>query len=530
MQSPPHLQPNQPILPKDQWLDLSKKPVSPTAATLREAVLVMGVLALLFAALLALAHAVPLYGRNFWMDETSTYVLVTDPDIKHSLWSNAGGMDTNPPSLFLLLRAFTLLSRSTGEAAFRCFATLSVLAALLAAYLLLRAVYSPLTAFTATLVVLVHPLVLEHSFQARFYGPWLAAILWFSYALVRCRDSSPKLWPRILLGVTSLLVCTIHYFGIITLGLVVCVELLFHPALRSLRRPELWLTGLGLVGLAACLPFYFGQKAAFNIPTWVQDPDLDGINTLLSSVLLPRGLAVILVVAWFSQLACRIGKVPGKRLPSLAVGDPAELAGLTSLALLPLVLILFSHAVLSVMVDRYFMVAVAALAPITAPVVARTPRLGQCVLCGVLFLLGAYDLSAYRKNMEEGTTQNAELIDSIRSLTWEEPVFFQSNACHQLLLIHLYAPEIAQRCFMIDFEQTEIPSAKPADLIGRNSMRVYAKYYSWPALMTWEEVRNLSKIYVVGEVTAPEERYPGFTVHPLKDNLLCELIPDPPKP
>src|SRR5262249_7225550 len=135
------------------------------------------------------ANAAYLFARHFWIDEIFAFTLVADPDPVHALRALAGGVDMNPPMLYLLLRGFTLLTGGPGEIVFRVFASLSILLALLGIYLLLRRAYTPRVAFTAVLLLECHPLILTHAFEARFYGPWLAAIVWFAYALVLFRTS-----------------------------------------------------------------------------------------------------------------------------------------------------------------------------------------------------------------------------------------------------------------------------------------------------------------------------------------------------
>src|SRR5438093_187083 len=103
--------------------DISTEQASPSW---REIALLTGGLLLSFAAMIGCANAAYLFARHFWIDEIFTFALVADPDPVHALGALAGGVDMNPPTLYLLLRGLTLLTGGPGEVAFRVFAAGSI--------------------------------------------------------------------------------------------------------------------------------------------------------------------------------------------------------------------------------------------------------------------------------------------------------------------------------------------------------------------------------------------------------------------
>lgn len=188
-------------------------------------------LALLITSQIALTHSGSLLTRPFWLDEIFTHTMVADPSVGHALAALAAGAEKNPPGLLLLLRSYTWLT-GTSEASLRLFTLLSVLAALVGLHACLRRSFALPAAALAVLATWSHPLLLNQAFNARFYGPWLAAITWYVYLMVRLRRPGPSWGIKVALAGCAVLVCTLHYFGVISLALATAGELLArrrHP-------------------------------------------------------------------------------------------------------------------------------------------------------------------------------------------------------------------------------------------------------------------------------------------------------------
>src|SRR5262249_50870016 len=145
-----------------------------------------------------------------------------------------------------------------------------------------------------------HPLILSHAFEARFYGPWLAAVAWFAYALVLFRTSARRLLPGLLLAACAAVVCTTHYFGIITLALVTAFDLAFHRAAAP-RWAALAIAAVGPLLLLACVPLYLRQRAALTASTWVGAASPQAVGEFAISVFRPAYLALVLLAWLLSQ-------------------------------------------------------------------------------------------------------------------------------------------------------------------------------------------------------------------------------------
>ena len=491
--------------------------------TLTEAAVVLCGLFALVGAQLVLSGATYLFHRHYWLDEIYTQTLVTDPDLRHSMRALAGGVETHPPTFYLLMRVFTSIA-GTSETAFRCFAFLSVLAALLGLFVSLRQAFSPFPAAVAIFLIWCHPLVVEHAFEARFYGPWLAATVWFAFFLARVRTAGNRSLNTALLAVSSILVCTIHYFGIITLVLVTCFELWFH------RKPgERW-RGMGVVAagpaaLLCCVPLLLAQRSSFTVSTWLVN-SWPLLLLFMISTLYP--LIFALMVVWLYQLfrARAVGLRPGANLPALS-----SLAGLSGLFFLPVILVLFSYCVQPVMHARYALPAVASLAPAVAFLVSGASRKVVIGLCLVFLLVGTVKLTLDTLGSKESDQGTDRLIDAIRKHNPVGPTAFEFP--NSLYVVTHYAPDQAGHCYYLDFERLDIGYTPDWRIFTRDLSRNYARYYEKPALMSWEKVRQGSGQFLVHDafygllpedISGLKDLYPGFVPRHVELGLY-ELVP-----
>jgi hypothetical protein len=503
--------------------DWAAQPFAWRKLSLLETVVVALILVAIMVAQLGFGHASYLLQRNFWLDEIYTLTLVSDPDWTHSLRALAGGVETHPPMLYVVLRLFTGLLGECDEVALRSFALLSVFLSLLGIFVMLRRAYAPAVAFTAVLALWGHGLVVHHAFEARFYGPWLAAIVWFAYLLARARTAERARWLTTALALCSILVCTIHYFGIISLVLVTGFDLLFQRTPQRLRWSTLLAVAAGPVCLTAWIPVLLEQRSAFTVPTWVAPPTLSTITQIGTWLLLPASLSAVLLAAWLSKLFRSVVPPRGD-----AAGPPegaAFLSGLTGLLLLPVVLLVISFTILPVFVDRYAFPAVAALAPAVAFVAARMSR-PWVLIVGLYFaLVSTHQLSSQAEEARERDRRTERLIATIRSHRGDKPVVCEQHLVQYVL--HHYAPDLAPSCFMIDHEPGQTNYDAPDYFFARDLCRRYEEFYRAPKLLKWDALcaRRQSCLLVVGvpwtsaRKAAMVRAYPGFIARPIDPGL-----------
>jgi hypothetical protein len=482
---------------------------APQRASPREIVVLAGALAALAGAQLLVAGAGSLFTRHFWLDEIFTHTLVADPSLGHSMRALADSVETHPPAFYLLLRGFALVA-GTGEAALRSFVFLFTLVALLGAYAALRLSFGRFVSCAAVLALWSHPLVLREAFDARFYAPWLAAAAWFVY--FAARSQQPGRPPRAALALTAVLLCTVHYFGVITLALAAGGAALASPLPLRERCRRLLPALAGPAALLCCLPLLVGQRGATTVPTWVPPTDLASVAAFIDG-LSPLHITLLLGGAF---LAARL------RLAAAPPWGPGP-AGLLALGLLPLVLIGFSAAVQPVLIARYGMPAAAALAAVTALVGARLPRPVLAGGCAALLALGTWHLHGGARHAAYTDRHTDELAAVLRARTGNDPIAFQHT--HELYVVCRYAPDLAGRCVCLDVEPGQVEGVTHFRLFNRDLHRRYVAWYSRPGLIRWDDYRALPRHYLVPAfdqldgLAGSAARYPGFVAEPVEAEL-----------
>src|SRR5690349_21611983 len=213
-------------------------PVSHGAAAVhrREVVAFAGALVALVIIELLVLRATPAITRPLWLDEVHTYLLAGTQSVGESMRSLASGADFNPPTLYLLYRVVGLVVGGLSEVPMRLVALASVLGALTITYRLLREDFERTPAALATLTTWANPVVVNVAFDARFYGPWLFGAAWLVFEAIRRLDGrSTGTVGAVRLAVAAVFVCTIHYFGILSLGAVAIVAV-WRTDLRHAAR------------------------------------------------------------------------------------------------------------------------------------------------------------------------------------------------------------------------------------------------------------------------------------------------------
>jgi hypothetical protein len=470
----------------DAGIETSVHPALRSEARPAELAAVGLLLAGFIVAELAIAHAFGLFGHNFWIDEIYTWTLAADPDVGHAAEGLAAGFDTNPPGLVVALRLYGLLAGAPTETSLRVYSLLSVLAALVGVYALLRQVFAPLTALAGVLAVWAHPLVTFHAFEARYYSTWLAAAVWFAFFLGRARGRL-RFGTALGLALTSLLLCMVHYFGVLSWGLTIAGELAFRRRAPGLRRPALALAGLGPAALGAFIPLLLSQRAAYSVSTWVDDTTLQRVVEFGLDIL-PKYLGAVVIIAWVAYVC------GGYRRVGMARPDPRCLAGLTALGALPLILVGFSYTVQPVLVDRYAIPAVAAIGPAAAYALAGAGRGWVLAACAFLLASGAYTMHSLDLRYRERDARTAELAAAVRKHTGDQPVLFES--VHELYVVCRYAPDVAPRCVALEFDLDQVRGNRFRRFL-KDATRAYARCYPEPRIVGWGEVRGSVRHWLV---------------------------------
>jgi hypothetical protein len=480
----------------------------------------------LIAGQLWITHSWTHFGRHFWLDEIYTHTLVTDPSLTHSLKALSGGAETHPPALYLLLRpvhagvqlarrlvGHDLAGRFDDEVVLRAFALTCTILALLGLYACLRQCFAASVAFTAILALWSHPLIIEHAFDGRFYGPWLAAIVWYAYALARFREvGASRLW-LVLIAVTGVLVTTLHYFGIISYVLVTGAEWWARRRLGVPAARGMLAASLGPLAFGLCLPMLVEQRSAISIGSWIEPIDWNRAVGFVSEVLLLPAAALLLIVAWLSR-----------EESVTATTSQDELLGLAALLLMPFLLVGLSYVLQPVYWPRYAFPAIAGLAAPAAYALSRTRKLWLAVLVLALIAVSSRELHRIASGWRQIDRSTDRLIADLHMKTRNDPIVFESQA--QLYVVGHYAPALYSRSVLLDFERGEIGRSNNNRVFMRDLARRYAEFYPRPALLPWSQVRQWRHFFLVSANFGPNSTgmvvtgsYPGFRARPVAPEL-----------
>ena len=88
-------------------------------------------------------------------------------------------------------------------------------------YAALRSRFDWWASAAGAIAVISHPIIVRQAFEARFYGPWLFFVALYAWSLTQ-----PRRWVQ---AVAAVCVVSIHWFGVISLGLIITA----FPAARA---------------------------------------------------------------------------------------------------------------------------------------------------------------------------------------------------------------------------------------------------------------------------------------------------------
>jgi uncharacterized membrane protein len=484
-------------------------------------------LSLLLAGQLAVIGTGSLLSRHFWLDEMYTYRLVADPDVGHAMRALASGVETHPPTFYLLARAFTRWP-GANEVTLRLFSILAVLIALAGIYVWLRLSFPWEVAAATVLLIWSHDSLLTQSFNARSYTLWLAATVWFAYLLWRSRsDLSIPAW--LLLALMAALLATVHWFGIISLVLITAMEL-WDRARRGLPlRSGMGAVLVGIVAYVCCLPFVILQRSAISVPTWMRETHwrtLIGFFYEIYHLLVMVSLSLV-VLAAAGLRATRLRWLAGREFRTANRASQISLLGLLAM---PVLLVGFSYLGQNVLLDRYTFPTIAALAPLAALLFARLSRPWLFICMIVLAVISSLEIKAIASNWDKWDREIDQLAVTIIRNTGREEVLFESPA--QLYPLCRYAKPLAARCRLLDFDVGQIGRVTNDRLFMRDLARIYARFYPTPSLVKWDQAERMSQFFLVphdfagtAAATQSSNPYPGFEVQPIARRLVL-LVSD----
>lgn len=341
-----------------------------------------------------------LFTRPYWLDEWHTMLVANRLSALQVIGDLYNGSDFAPPFTHL---SFWLLRAITGGGDLepwiaRTFTLLCTVAAVYFTFAILRRRFDRAASIAGMLAVATHAMVISYAFEARFYAPWLLFAAMFAWSLGL--DTARGRWVAGSIAAVGL--CTTHWFGVVTLGLMclgafLCRPASDHPGLAG-RISRIAPALTGIVALLACIPLLLGQRASVTERSWVQELSWSQFAHLANTFWLdtvPFIAAAVIAAMWIGEKVRVSRRQAAEGRPrSFAAGrhDPS-IAALIALGAMPIALAVLS-LLQPVMLDRYAITALLAWAPLVAVAVQLLPNAVRYIAIALLGVVGLAGLGA----------------------------------------------------------------------------------------------------------------------------------------
>lgn len=312
-----------------------------------------------------------LFTRPFWLDEWHLILVAGRGSLGEVLADLKAGSDFAPPLLHFIVWLMHRVFGTVTPAMVHGFAFVCVTGAMVFVYQVLRRRFDRLPSLIGVLAVASQQLIVTHAFEGRFYGPLLLFCAAFAWTLSLDHDKPSSRRRDVAVALASIFLCTIHWFGVLSLGLVAL------GAMATFGRN--WKEGLrrvapaaaGIVALMACLPLFFGQRGSITEPTWIPDLNMNQVRGMANIVWLK--VVPMLAVAILLLGELRPSKMEQRAMIVGAIRNPG-IAGLLALSLMPILLIAISLKQ-PAMLERYAITTLLAWAPLAALAAQTVPTL-----------------------------------------------------------------------------------------------------------------------------------------------------------
>ena len=435
----------------------------------------------------------------FWLDECITAQIVEDPSISHAMQAVRHGVDTNPPVFHLIDRLVWRVENMVGiqspRVGLRLVSMISAATTLLLLFVLLRRTFSVAASLAGVAAVWAHPDVVEQATDARFYP----LLLLGAVAVILIGTDSNRGWfKQLLLALAAALLCTLHYFGIVSLG---CIAgaIVFTDE-RSWKSRLIAIMPM-MAGPVALLPFLWwirDQSAGLSVKTWLDPFSFYTTKAFLGQVLCPLALFVV-AAAWVINQLMRRAKHAGELDRQMALP-------LFSLAFVPLIIVIFSATVQSALRSRYAIPATLALAPLAAMIASR---IDKRMIIAMIFVLGGVSVLELHGNANRRGALAARLSVERRMLAGGSNVLFAARS--DAVELQQFAPDLAEQIAVLDVTGS---GAVVRDFrrYENDMLRKTAEWYPTPPLVFSE---NLAALPLGSHdlLVSPTEDLPAILEH-----------------
>ena len=468
--------------------------------------------------------------RPLWLDEIVTQLVSQAPrGILHAMRS---GVDFQPPPHYVLVRLSDALAGAGSAFSARL---PSVIAASLTVLLLgatLRTRLSLASALAGALALAAHPLFVGQAVEARPYALWILAAALTAECLRAERRGAA--WFA---AAAAMALCTSHYFGVLTLAAIAVAVAAYNGIARRLSWTAVMRSvaplGAGALALLALLPLARAQLAATAGRSWVSPATAGDIAFFLRFVWGWRP-ALLLIAAGAFILAAR-------RIPPLAARLPRPdrvsldntLVALLATAAVPLLVVLVSVTYKPVLVLRYSVPAVLALATLCALAVELLPRPVRWICVLLLVRAGLFSYQSVAAAAHDESMLFAAETGAVRQLA-ARGIPTVSPFRHDAYRASLPAGRTPAVAWM-DLPDSLLERAAGSASLSRNRLlverdfgRAVRQEFDFPAVIAAEEARTIPAVAVLRDSAlsaADTLWFPGRIACPLSSRLVVYSRP-----
>lgn len=440
------------------------------------------------------------FTRPFWLDEFHTLAVVNQERPAELFSKLSRGADFNPPGLHFVLWSMSKVTRLSDEWLLRLFSCAVGIGGLTATYFLLRIRFPWRVSWVAVLGMWSSsPQLVQQMFEGRTYSFWFATVAILCLLLgLRTRG----VWHPVCVALVAAAMCSIHYFGLITVGLIAASECCCN--FRDIRQRRLTATALaaGGVALMVWFPLYLGQRAAVPVPTWLPPPTVAASCEFIEAFIVNEALALP-VLAYAMQLLFRRNTGHGV---TKDVRDFNRYAGACGLIMLPVMLTVFSYAIQPAQIARYAVPTALAYAPLIALLANKLNRTllnGIALLFFAVGLKGALVVHEWRPDYHEAASLVSQSnVDRPLVVHWRVIAYplshYRGAPSGVVRVSYLYRGNALSR-----FDEWEQAVA-----------RRMAELFDLPKTIELDELAVRDEFHLLA-VEGEERRYSGWTAEPL---------------
>ncbi len=470
--------------------------------------------------------------RPLWLDEVVSQLIANAPNgILHAMRS---GADFQPPPHYALVRLATVIGGGATAASARFPSLIAAALSVIVVAAILRRSLSLAAALAGALALAAHPLFLAQAFEARPYALWILATAFLAESL-RERGAVGAWFA----AAAAVALCTVHYFGLLSLA-TVGIAAVLHPRLgRNVPWPAIARSVAplvaGAVALLALLPLASAQLDATGGRSWVPPATADAIAAFLRFPWGWRPAALLIVAGALAMAAQRVPWVaarwPRAQRPTLDI----TLATLLATALVPVLIVLLSITYTPVLVLRYSAPAALAVATLCALAVERLPSPVRWAAVLLLVRAAVFSFDSMASGARANTAAVAGEVQAIgrlaaRGLAVVSP--FRHDA-YRISLLTAGGPGVA----WMELSDALVERAGAARtgglsremlLVERDFGRAVRREFAFPAGVTVDQVRALPAVALLRDAAYADADtiwLPGWRSCALTDRLVVLAAP-----